>query len=104
MKSPVFPGKAFVFDGLFADSAIVGCAYYVTFGCSFPCLLGFQPVVQLTNVFEKVGQAFLTADLAFELERTLETDANEELEIMCEAGNKRQEFLGNAESSNTGLL
>lgn len=104
MKSPIFPGETLVFDGLFANGAVVGGTDYVAFACGISRLFGFQPIIQLANVFEEVGQAFLTVDLAFELECTLEANADKELEVVGEPSNERQKFLCHTESPNASLL
>ena len=49
---------------------------------------------------EAIGCRLLT----LEFERTLQTDTDQELKVMGETGDKRQQLLGNAEFSNSGLL
>lgn len=53
--------------------------------------------LNISKVIQKAMQSIRRLPLPFELQGTLETNPDEEFEIMRKAGDQRQEFLGNTE-------
>jgi hypothetical protein len=84
MESSVSAYKALVLNRLVADSAVVSgsCNKVFCLASWVSVVFGFQSVFKSANFIQEVGQTLVTAGFAFQLQSTLETDADQKLEIM----------------------
>jgi hypothetical protein len=78
VESSVSAYKALVLNRLVADSAIISgaCDKVFCLASWVSVVFGFQSVFESANLVQEVGQPLVTASFAFQLQSTLETDAN----------------------------